>query len=41
MYAQALENSPVDKHKAKYGDQGQADLLLKGKIDSSPGKKLF
>lgn len=41
MYTQALENSPVDKHKAMHGDKGQADLLLKGKLESSPGKKLF
>ena len=30
-YANKLENSPIDKHKAKYGEFDQANYLLKSK----------
>lgn len=30
-YAHALENSPTDKHKAKYGDEDQAGRLIVAK----------
>lgn len=35
MYAQKLESSPVDKHKAKYGETGQANYLILAKENSS------
>ena len=35
QYAQKLENSPVDKHKAKFGETDQANYLLLAKEKSS------
>lgn len=35
QYAQKLENSPVDKHKAKFGETDQANYLILAKEKSS------
>lgn len=44
--AQQLESSPIDKHKAQYGEQNQANYLILAKEKSSGAasthqKKLF
>lgn len=47
MMAQQLESSPIDKHKAMYGEQNQANYLILAKEKSSGAsaashqKKLF
>ena len=35
MMAQQLESSPIDKHKAQYGEQNQANYLILAKEKSS------
>lgn len=45
--AQELESSPIDKHKAVYGEQNQANYLIlakeqsTGKSNANHQKKLF
>lgn len=39
--AERLEASPMDKHKAKFGELNQANYLLLAKENSAASKQLF
>ena len=40
-WAMKLENSPTDKHKAKYGDKNQADYLILAKEKSAEKERRY